>query len=102
MPAEPACAVVSVDRASPVPLYYQLAQQLEAGHRRRPRCRRATGSGTRSTLADRLGLSRPTVRQAIQDLVGKGLLVRKRGVGTQVVQPAGRTAGRADQPATTT
>ncbi|MFD0747000.1 GntR family transcriptional regulator [Phytohabitans flavus] len=36
-------------------------------------------------LADQLGLSRPTMRQAIQYLVDKGLLVRKRGVGTQVV-----------------
>src|SRR5213078_1877379 len=36
-------------------------------------------------LADQLGLSRPTMRQAIQHLVDKGLLVRKRGVGTQVV-----------------
>jgi len=33
----------------------------------------------------RLGLSRPTVRRAIQDLVDKGLLVRRRGIGTQVV-----------------
>src|SRR4051794_41940887 len=43
-------------------------------------------------LADQLGLSRPTVRQAIQTLVDKGLLVRKRGVGTQVVNaPIRRT-----------
>ena len=34
----------------------------------------------------RLGLARPTARQAIQELVKKGLLVRKRGVGTQVVR----------------
>ena len=36
-------------------------------------------------LAEELGLSRPTMRHAIQELVSKGLLVRRRGVGTQVV-----------------
>ena len=38
-------------------------------------------------MTTRLGLARPTARQAIQELVEKGLLVRKRGVGTQVVTP---------------
>ena len=38
------------------------------------------------SLTSRLGLSRPTARQAIQELVKKGMLVRKRGVGTQVVR----------------
>lgn len=68
-----------------MPLYFQLAEQLET----------AIVDGTlipgsrlenEVQLADRCGLSRPTVRQAIQHLVDKGLLVRKRGVGTQVVQ----------------
>jgi DNA-binding GntR family transcriptional regulator len=36
-------------------------------------------------LGERLNLSRPTIRRAIQDLVDKGLLVRRRGIGTQVV-----------------
>jgi DNA-binding GntR family transcriptional regulator len=36
-------------------------------------------------MADQFGLSRPTMRQAMQHLVDKGLLARKRGVGTQVV-----------------
>lgn len=76
---------VAVDRTSPVPLYYQLARQLE-----RSILRGGLPPGSRldneSVLADRLGLSRPTVRQAIAFLVDKGLLVRKRGVGTQVVQ----------------
>ncbi|MEW2544745.1 GntR family transcriptional regulator [Streptomyces sp. NPDC047002] len=73
-----------MDRTSPVPLYYQLAQQLEAAIERG---RLAPGSllGNEIELAGRLGLSRPTVRQAIQSLVDKGLLVRRRGVGTQVV-----------------
>jgi GntR family transcriptional regulator len=35
-------------------------------------------------LADRLNLSRPTVRRAIQELVSQGLLLRRRGLGTTV------------------
>lgn len=75
---------LGVDRSSPVPLYYQLSQQLEAAIEQG---RLAPGSllGNEIELARRLGLSRPTVRQAIQSLVDKGLLVRRRGVGTQVV-----------------
>ncbi|MFH8223984.1 GntR family transcriptional regulator [Streptomyces sp. NPDC018057] len=75
---------LGVDRSSPVPLYYQLAQQLEAAIEQGAL---TPGSllGNEIELAARLGLSRPTVRQAIQSLVDKGLLVRRRGVGTQVV-----------------
>ncbi|MGI8331496.1 GntR family transcriptional regulator [Actinomadura scrupuli] len=78
--------VVTVDRNSPVPLYFQVSQQLEAAIRDGDL---PAGSRLENevALADRYGLSRPTVRQAIQHLVDKGLLVRKRGVGTQVVQP---------------
>jgi GntR family transcriptional regulator len=74
---------VRIDRASPVPLYHQLAEQLMA----------AITDGTLSpgdpfenevALAARLGLSRPTVRRAIAELVGQGLLVRRRGIGTTV------------------
>jgi DNA-binding GntR family transcriptional regulator len=76
---------IPVDRASPVPLYFQVAQQLE----------RAIESGelpqgaqldNEIQLAEQLGLSRPTMRRAMQYLVDKGLLVRKRGIGTQVVR----------------
>jgi DNA-binding GntR family transcriptional regulator len=75
---------VDLDRSSPVPLYYQVAQQIE----------HAISDGQLSpgdrldneiSLAEQFGLSRPTMRRAIQELVDKGLLVRKRGVGTQVV-----------------
>jgi GntR family transcriptional regulator len=74
----------ALDRSSPVPLYHQLAQQLEAAIERGVL---APGNllGNEVDLSVRLGLSRPTVRQAIQSLVDKGLLVRRRGVGTQVV-----------------
>jgi GntR family transcriptional regulator len=75
---------IDLDRSSPVPLYHQLALALEraiADGRLRP------GDRLENELAmtNRLGLARPTARQAIQELVRKGLLVRKRGVGTQVV-----------------
>lgn len=36
------------------------------------------------TLANRLSVSRPTVRRAFQDMVNAGLLTRRRGVGTRV------------------
>jgi DNA-binding GntR family transcriptional regulator len=77
---------VEVDRTSPVPLYFQVASRLqeliENGE---------IGVGARIEnevdLAERLGVSRPTTRRAIQYLVERGMLVRKRGVGTQVVHP---------------
>ncbi len=75
---------LGVDRSSPVPLYYQLSQQLEAAIEK-GRLPPGSRLGNEVELAARLGLSRPTVRQAIQTLVDKGLLVRRRGVGTQVV-----------------
>jgi DNA-binding GntR family transcriptional regulator len=75
---------LTLDRSSRVPLYLQVAQQLEREiiSGRYPVGERLPNE---LELADRLSLSRPTLRQAIQALVDKGLLVRKRGVGTQVV-----------------
>ena len=76
----------SIDRQSPVPLYHQVAEHLE----------HAISSGAlppgtlllnEVELAERLNLSRPTMRRAIQSLVDKGLMVRRRGIGTRVVQP---------------
>lgn len=75
---------ITLDRSSAVPLYSQVAEQFEAailaGHI-------LPGDKIQNevALAQSLGLSRPTMRQAIQLLVDKGMLVRKRGVGTQVV-----------------
>ena len=75
-----------LDRASPVPLYFQVAQFLE---RRIESGELPAGMrlDNEIALADQFGLSRPTMRRAIEYLVDRGLLVRKRGVGTQIVQP---------------
>jgi GntR family transcriptional regulator len=75
---------VALDRSSPEPLYLQLAEAIES----------AIASGELApgdrlenevSMTTRLGLARPTARQAIGELVRKGLVVRKRGVGTQVL-----------------
>lgn len=75
---------ISIDRSSPVPLYHQVVRGIEAMIRSG-----ALESGSKLEneveLAAQLKLSRPTMRKAMDELVRAGLLVRKRGVGTQVV-----------------
>ncbi len=75
---------MDLDRSSPVPLYFQVSRQIEAAIEAG---QLAPGDRLENeiSLADRWGLSRPTMRRAIQELVDKGLLVRRRGIGTQVV-----------------
>jgi len=84
-----ALRTLTVDRASPVPLYYQVAQHLESAINRGD-IPAGTLIGNEIALADDLGLSRPTMRRAMQYLVDKGLVVRRRGIGTRVVQPGVR------------
>src|SRR3954447_293954 len=71
---------VRIDRETPVPLYHQLAEQLSAaiakGH-----LQPGDAFENEVAMADRLGVSRPTVRRALQELVGQGLLRRRRGRG---------------------
>lgn len=74
---------ISIDRGSPVPLYHQLAEQLIeaiADGQLQP----GDPFEKEIALTERLSLSRPTVRRAIQELVDDGLLVRRRGLGTTV------------------
>lgn len=75
---------MDLDRSGPIPLYFQMATRIENAilDGRLPPGSRLENE---VALGERLGLSRPTVRRAIQDLVDKGLLVRRRGIGTQVV-----------------
>jgi DNA-binding GntR family transcriptional regulator len=77
---------VALDRSSPVPLYFQVASRLQQliENGELPVGGRLENE---VELADRLGVSRPTMRRAIQYLVERGMLVRKRGVGTQIVHP---------------
>lgn len=77
---------VALDRGSPVPLYFQVATALQhmIENGELPVGGRLENE---VELAERLGVSRPTMRRAIQYLVERGMLVRRRGVGTQIVHP---------------
>ena len=76
-----------LDAASPVPLYHQVAERLRG---------QLAGAGwpagrrlpSESELCRAYGVTRPTIRQALEGLVREGLVVKRRGVGTYVAPPA--------------
>ena len=77
---------VTIDRSSPTPLHVQISSPLaelildgtlEPGTRLEDEV----------SMAKRLKVSRPTARQALQHLVDRGLLSRRRGAGTVVTSP---------------
>jgi GntR family transcriptional regulator len=76
-----------LNAASPVPLYHQLAEiisdRIRSGH-----YRPGEAIPPETALAGRYGIGRPTVRQAMDLLVQKKLILRKRGAGTFVRPPA--------------
>lgn len=85
-----------VDRTSPVPLYHQVVSLVEDAIRRGD-LRPGTRLENEVELAGRLGISRPTLRAAIGQLVDRGMLIRRRGFGTvvtpvQVSRPIGVTS----------
>ena len=85
-----ALAGVSLDHSSPVPLYYQAARAIEEAIED-GRLPRGSKLDSELDLAEQLGISRPTMRAALKQLVDKGLLMRRRGIGTMVApQPVRR------------
>lgn len=74
---------IVVDRKSSTPLHAQianpLAQLIESGQ---------LAPGTRLedevSMAQRLQVSRPTARKALETLANRGLIIRRRGAGTEV------------------
>jgi len=76
----------SLDRSSPIPLFVQLRQKMLLEiQSSSPEDRRFP---TEAALAERYGVAKMTVRQAIDELVQTGLLVRRRGSGTFVTDAA--------------
>lgn len=77
---------VELDPDSPVPVYYQLFEAVRAhlvgGH-----FEAGSKLPTERLIAQLLGISRQTVRQAFARLEREGLVHRRQGAGTYVSQP---------------
>lgn len=75
-----------LDKNSPVPLYYQL-QNLLIEDIKNNRLKENDMLPNEIQLSNMLGVSRPTVRQALNNLVSKGYLLRIKGRGSFVTKP---------------
>lgn len=76
----------ALHRSSPEPLYRQLAARIDADIRDGA-LKPGDQLDSELLLTQRYGVSRITVRQAIEALVQKHVLVRKQGKGTFVTRP---------------
>jgi len=79
-------AGLKLEKDSPVPLYYQLKERIK---KEIQEGRLSSGDSIPSEreFVDGCGISRPTVRQAITELVSEGILHREKGRGTFVAKP---------------
>ncbi|MGD9890658.1 MAG: GntR family transcriptional regulator [Dehalococcoidia bacterium] len=83
-----------VDRTNPLPLHHQLQHQLRAAIEG-GRLIAGDALPSEHVLMAQAGVSRHTLRQAIDELVREGRLVRQRGRGTFVTEPpVAQTLGR--------
>ena len=74
-----------INPQSPIPIYRQLADLLTA-RIRAGEYQQGERIHSEHQLAADFGIGRPTVRQAVDLLVRKGLLIRRRGSGTYVCE----------------
>lgn len=73
--------IKQLNPASPVPLYRQLSDEL-IKYIRSGNLKSGEKIPSETVLAENLNIGRPTVRQATELLIRKGLLERRRGSGT--------------------
>ena len=76
----------AVDKETPIPLYYQLKLRVQ-GLIDSGALKEGDMLPPENDLCVHLGVSRPTVRQALSELVSEGWLTRQKGKGTFVSHP---------------
>jgi len=81
----PSCVLNSLQRESPRPLYEQIADRLREGTV--SSLQAGAQLPTEEAMMETYGVSRSTIRKAVQRLVEEALLVRQQGKGTFVVRP---------------
>jgi GntR family transcriptional regulator len=77
---------IKLDKGIPVPLYYQLKKSVLA-MLESSKLKEGDMLPPESELCELLGVSRPTIRQAFNELVAEGYLNRYKGRGTFVSKP---------------
>ena len=75
----------SLDKDTPIPLYYQIRQQIKQ-QIQSGELKPGDQLPTENELQEEFGVSRNTVRQAISGLVYEGLVERRRSIGTVVAK----------------
>ncbi|MDG4655715.1 phosphonate metabolism transcriptional regulator PhnF [Ectobacillus antri] len=77
---------MSINKYSPFPIYYQIQEwvknQIESGE-----WKPGDKIPSEHELCEKFSVSRMTIRQAVNNLVEQGYLLRKRGIGTFVQLP---------------
>jgi GntR family transcriptional regulator len=77
---------MALNKNSPIPLYYQLAEQLKE-QVRLGELKSGDQVPSERALSELHGISRMTARQAVTYLVHEGVLVARHGFGTFVAEP---------------
>ncbi|QQZ09987.1 GntR family transcriptional regulator [Heyndrickxia vini] len=72
-----------INKESPIPIYYQIQEHIRENINQQ-KWVKGEAIPSERILTEQFGVSRMTIRQAVQGLVDEGILMRKRGSGTFV------------------
>ncbi|MGE8204552.1 GntR family transcriptional regulator [Heyndrickxia sp. NPDC080065] len=72
-----------INKESPIPMYYQIQEHIRENIKQK-KWLMGEAIPSERILTEQFGVSRMTIRQAVQGLVDEGILMRKRGSGTYV------------------